>query len=709
MRIAVRIALAGLVVVVAVVIGLAMFLPSWVESAGFRDEFERFAEEKLGRTIDYGAVDVRFLPPRVEVADLKIGGSDAASPPAITAHSAALELSWLALLRGRVVVDELAIDTATLRMVRTAAGIDLLAAAVPAAPAAASARDSAGPVALERVSLRNATVVFDDRVAVPPVVWKLTETDIAAAASSAGGAIDFDIAGVLAGASSVNVTGSVSLEGPISADVAIHALDVAPLRSYAAVANAISGKLDIVAKLVRTGSKAPLEVDFSVSSAQLDAVVDEFSLSGPLELAATLAFEGESWSGPVRLDLNEAALDYAAGTLRKPAGTPGMLAGKLVRRAGSGTQFEYQLTLRNAVASGVIETEPRLRIAADAPPFDLTGWAEMIPALADVEPTGTLGLEGMVFHGGPSDLVGSLVLGDVRIQSEGAPALLLNGFLDARGNKLVPRDLSATTGAAKFAVEGEVSDLFDDGAGRSLALNLVTPDPVESNDVFSLVEAMRDAVHGALVLDADILLPLGGKLAERPASERLIGDIHFQIGGDEAGGRLRGVSLLRTAFERFGALGHAALLALPAKRGKSMDEYYSEDFKVAHATFHIENGEARTQDFEVVHEKYTTRLRGVLRLSDLALDMRGEVIIGEELDAVLAGTESGRVRVIPLARVGGTALAPTVSLKGEDIAAFTARYALGSNSKLGKKIDKALGAGASDLLRGLLDAAGGEQ
>ncbi|MEE3329559.1 MAG: AsmA family protein [Myxococcota bacterium] len=709
MRIVVRIALAGLAVVVALVMGVAMFLPSWVESAGFRDEFERFAEENLGRTIDYGAVDIRFLPPRVEIANLEIGGSDATSAPAITARSAVLELSWFSLLRGRAVVDELVIDAATLRMVRTASGIDLLAAAVPAAPAAASAKDNAAPVSLERVSVRNATVVFDDRVAVPPVVWKLTETGIVATASPSGGAIDFDLAGILADASSVNVTGSVSLEGPITADVAVHALDVESLRSYAGATRAISGKLDIVAKLVRTSSEAPLEVDLSVSSAQLDAVVEELSVSGPLVLAATLKLKGETWSGPVRLELSEAALDYAAGTLLKAAGIPGVLAGKLVRREGSGTQLEYQLTLHNAVASGAIEAEPRLRIEVDAPPFDLTGWGEMIPALAEMDPTGTLGLEGMVFHGGPSDLIGSLVLGDVLIQSEGASALLLNGFLDALGNKLVPRDLTATAGTAKFAVEGEIADLFDDGAGRSLALNLVTPDPVESNDVFSLVEAMRDAVHGALALDADILLPLGADSTERSASERLVGDVHFQIGGDEAGGRLRGVSLLRKAFERFGALGHAALLALPAKRGTSMDEYYSEDFQVAHATFHIENGEARTQDFEVVHEKYTTRLRGGLRLSDLALDMRGEVVIGEELDAVLAGTESGRERIIPLARVGGTALDPTVSLKSEDIAVFTARYALGSNSKLGKKIDKALGAGASELLRGVLDAAGGKR
>ena len=709
MSVAVRIALAGLAVVVAFVMGLAMFLPSWVEGAGFRGEFERFAQENLGRTIDYGAVEVRFLPPRLEVANLEIGGSDATLPPAIAARSVAFELSWLALLRGRAVVDELVIDAATLRMVRTDGGIDLLAAALPASPAAASARDSAVPVSLERVSVRDATVVFDDRVAVPPVVWELIETDIVAAASPSGGAIDFDLAGVLEGSSSVNVTGSASLEGSIAAEVSIQAVDAELLRSYAGAESAISGKLDMGAKLVRASAEAPLEVDLSVSSVQIEAVVEELSVSGPLGLAATLELEGETWSGPVRLDLNEAALDYAAGTLLKPAGIPGMLTGKLVHRAGSGTQGEYQLTLRNAVASGAIEAGPRLRVELDVPPFELTGWGEMIPALAEMDPTGTLGFEGVVFHGDPSDLAGSLALADVLIQPEGVPALLVKGYLDALGNKLVPRDLSATAGTAKFVVEGEISDLFDEGTGRSLALHLVTPDPVESNDVFSLLEPMRDAVHGALVLDADILLPLGVHWNERPASERLVGDVHFQIGGDEAGGRVRGVSLLQKAFDRFGALGHAALLALPARRGKSMDEYYSEDFHVAHATFRIENGAARTQDFEVVHAKYTTRLRGGLRLSDLALDMRGEVVIGEELDAALAGTDSGRERIIPLARVGGTALDPTVSLRSEDIAAFTSRYALGSNSKLGKKIDKALGAGASELLRSVLDAAGGKR
>ena len=76
--------------------------------------------------------------------------------------------------------------------------------------------------------------------------------------------------------------------------------------------------------------------------------------------------------------------------------------------------------------------------------------------------------------------------------------------------------------------------------------------------------------------------------------------------------------------------------------------------------------------------------------------------VTSELDAALSGAEFGRERTIPLARVGGTVTDPTIALRDEDVTRFVAQYALRSDGKLGRKIDKALGAGASDLLRDVL-------
>jgi len=73
--------------IVDVLLGvLAVALPSWVESAGFRDAFDAFARERLGRTVSYGDVRVGVLPPRVDVEALEVGAIDDAAPPAITAR-----------------------------------------------------------------------------------------------------------------------------------------------------------------------------------------------------------------------------------------------------------------------------------------------------------------------------------------------------------------------------------------------------------------------------------------------------------------------------------------------------------------------------------------------------------------------------------------------------------------------------------------------
>lgn len=706
---ALRYALIALAVLAALAFaGLALVLPSWVESAGFREQMQSLAREHLGREVDYGDVAVRIFPPRVDVAQLSVGGVGPKDEPALRAERASLVLGWRGLLRGRAIVDAIVVEGAELRMVRTAKGLDLLAAAVPAAPAAAAASARSGgasdgappPVELERASLRDARIVFDDRVAAPPVVWTLEGVDVDVRARSLDGPFAFSASGRSADGGEIEASGELSPSGPIDAELALDDFEAGALRSYIDAIERVSGPVDLELAVDRASADAPLSIDAKLASRALELATGDLVARGPVAASAKLARAGEKWSGPFSVDLSDAELDYAGGVVRKPAGTRALLDGTLSSDERGGLRADYELRIRNAEAKGALLTAPRLRVEIDAAPFELAGFEEIVPALADLAPTGTLALERLTFAADPPSLGGSLALAKVALaQATPDTPVVLDGHLDARGSALVPRELFATVGAARLSVEGEIADLFGE---RRLALRLATPQPVESNAVFSMVDAMRDAVFGALDLDLSLALPLAGAAAQRPATDRLRGDVRFQIGGDEAGGRLRGVSLLRTAFDRFGALGYAALLALPAKRGKSIEEYYSESFRVARATFRVENGEARTQDFEVVHDEYTTRLRGGLRLSDLALDMRGELEIGPRLDAALSGSANGQSRVIPLARVGGTALDPSVSLRAEDVAAFAARYVIQADSKLGRKIDDAIGGTAGGILRDVL-------
>ena len=78
-----------------------------------------------------------------------------------------------------------------------------------------------------------------------------------------------------------------------------------------------------------------------------------------------------------------------------------------------------------------------------------------------------------------------------------------------------------------------------------------------------------------------------------------------------------------------------------------------------------------------------------------ALPVRPSII------AVIEG-KSLPLRCSSIARIGGTVTDPKVALRKEDVSRFVAQYAIGSDSKLGKKIDETLGQGTTDLLRDVL-------
>jgi hypothetical protein len=699
MRTLVRIALGLVVLAVVGVIALWLALPSIVEAADLRGRFDAVARETIGRSLDYGEVELGILPPRLEVSDLVLGGATPEAEPAVQASRAALALAWRPLFSGEAVVDALVIEGATLRMLRTEDGIDLLAAAVPAAPAAAGEQEAdAPPISLNRVSLRGSRIVFDDRVAAPPVVWELANVRLDATGGGGAAPVDFELDAALSSGGRLSGDGRVRLGGAAEASLRLEEFSFAPLASYIEALDRASGEGSVELDVTSEPDGA-VELELAASSDALEAVSGETKAVGAVGLTAQLRVEQGVIEGPYTVDLQGATLDLAGGAVHKEPGEPGSLRGH-VRIDDAGTTSDYHLQLRNLGADGSLRTEPGLRIELEAPAFALDGWETTVPALADYAPRGELVIERLVYAGAPQQLVGTVELRRVIVgQGEDRPPLEVSGFVDAKGKNVVLREMFATAGASRFGVDGGVTDLF---GTRDLNVQLRTPEPIESNNVFSLVDALRDAIFGALALDVDLALPLAGPAAERAALERLRGDVEFQIGGDEAGGRLRGVSLLRQVFDRFGSLGYAALIALPAKRGKSLDEYYSEQFQVAAGSFVVADGMARTSDLHFVHEKYRTNLRGGIRLTDLKLDMTGEIVIGSEIDAALAGAATGRQRTIPLARVAGTVTDPKIKLRDEDVATFVAHYALGPESKLGKKIDKTLGAGASDLLREVL-------
>lgn len=700
---------AALVVLLVLALGgLWLALPSIVEAADLRGRLDAAAREAIGRGVDFEGVEIGLLPPRLKISDLEVSGLAASDPPALRAGEAALVLAWRPLLSGRAEIDALVIERAELRMVRTAEGIDLLAAAVPAAPAAAAEPEASGAaIGIHRVSLRDSRIVFDDRAVAPNVVWDLGHVSLDATGAGLGEPVDFTLSARLASGGDLEGGGRFVPAGETYANLAVAALALDHARPYVDALDRLSGAADVTLG-VRSPADGATGVELAVRSDAVSLASGDTTVEGAVVIRSTLAL-AEATTGSFSVDLTEATLDAAGGAVHKRTGEVGSYEGDLLIEDGGVTIPRSHLQLRNLGAAIQLRTAPALRVELAAPAFVLDGWETVIPALADSAPTGELEIERLVYSGEPESLVGLAALRRVVVQQgEGSPPLVVDGFVDATGNAIAVRDMFASVGAARLAVSGGVEDLF---GTQDVTVRLDTPEVIESNDVFSLVDSLRDAVFGALAIEVDLGLPLAGPRAERPALERLAGTVSFQIGGDEAGGRIKGVSMLQRVFDRFGALGYAAMFALPSKRGKSMDDYYSEKFELLGGSFVVEDGVARTEDLRLVHATYKGNLRGSMRLDDLALDLRGEISIGPELDMALSGKSSGAWRTIPIAKIGGTLTDPSVKLDQQQAARFVAGYALQATKtgkKIGKKLDEALGTGASDLLQDILGGAAKE-
>jgi hypothetical protein len=427
------------------------------------------------------------------------------------------------------------------------------------------------------------------------------------------------------------------------------------------------------------------------------------AVAGPL--AAKFSFGGGAAgpSGPFALDLDAAEVRYRPGgagedAFAKPPGVPARLAGDVSLSAdGSASVSNLALAVADLDASGSAEFGERAKVALDAPAFSLESLAALVPA-AGGGIGGRAALEGLSFTTEPPTLAGEVQLAPLELYV-GERTLHLEGPLRAEGATLRGEALRARLGDFEAPVDLLLTDVF--GEPRvSLDGRLV------GADSSALVAALsggspdaEDVISGPLDLEAHLAAAAGDPVAT------LAGSVVFEI----APGRLRGVSLLRSAVESAGLAGSAALAAGEAGGGSTVQRFYDDQFESLGGSVVIKAGVAHTDDFRLVYRHYIVDLEGDIALDGLALDMTGTLTIDEELDAALQGGEEGRRRVVPLARVGGTLESPRVQLTSEAIRMIAGAYATERRrAKWESKIDEYLGEGSG---RELLDAllSGGSQ
>jgi hypothetical protein len=330
-----------------------------------------------------------------------------------------------------------------------------------------------------------------------------------------------------------------------------------------------------------------------------------------------------------------------------------------------------------------------VRLELEAPPFDLRGWSDLIPALASVASKGSVAIQELVVTTVPLDVRGRVILQDLVLAPPGGEPIRLNGALEGIGGAVRSRDLEAVVGEQRIPLDAELSNLAKDPRYRIVART----DQAETNALLTALAGMNDTLYGPLTGNAELSGPVGG---ERPALEALGGQARLDIGR----GRLRGVSLLRGSFERLGTFGEAALLAGAIRGGKTLQRFYGD-----------------TNDLRLVYRHYTVDLRGSVGMLDESLDLSGTLTIDEEVDAALTeGVEQEatpaptRSRVIPLAHIGGTVREPRVNVTREAAASLMASYTVGrKREKIEEKIDERLGEGAGrEILSTLEQILGGK-
>jgi hypothetical protein len=593
------------------------------------------------------------------------------------------------------------IDGATLRLVREPSGLVLPKAPTDAAQAARPPQSEAGQesqaaatpaldLAVRSVQLRSSTLQWVDRAVQPSVTWELTDLEATARGESLDAPITLDASGSLASGGSLAVGGTASSDGLLDLAIVLDAVQTASLAPYLGgdfeLAGALSGDVAL-----RGPAGALDQLVATLESSDFRFRRGDTTLTGQLTLNADVAAPTRAANGSFEIDATGASLALGGG-FTKPAGVAARVTGRIAAGSGGALAIDdVKLVIKNFEARGRVSSLSPFRVELSSPPFELEGWGALVPALADLRPSGPLRFEKLRFGSSPPDLRGSAHLDGVVVHPREGAALTLRGEVIGDGNGFHSEGASVETAGQVSQLGLRVSELFAQPRYR-LALDAKDAD---SNQLLTDLFSQPDTLYGPLGMD----LELEGAIDDDPLRS-LTGRLDFGV----ERGRIAGVSLLRSVFERLGGAGKLALDLGEAFGGKDLQRFYGDEFELLRGGLRLQGGVAHTDDLTLRYRGYAVRLAGTLGLADLAMDMAGELTLDEQLDAAIAkqlGVRNyqPRQRVVRLARVQGTLAEPRVRLDSGVAATLTAAYAGDAyGAKLREKAERELGPGGGDLV-----------
>lgn len=491
------------------------------------------------------------------------------------------------------------------------------------------------------------------------------------ARSEGGGPVELAAKADLAEGGRIAATGTASRAGELDLGLALTDFALASLMPLVdSPGLALAGRASGTGRVVGPyGALRSIALDLDVADARL--ATEDARLEGPFALALDVA-SPLSAERRGRLDLDLADAEVRSGErFVKPVGVRAKLSTKFEPGPGGALAFETKGALNDVNSLVVAGTlGPRTALVLTTSSFDAKGWGVLVPALAPWDPAGMVAFEGFSLtrsEGAPDRFGGRVALRGIDLTLPGAGRVRVRGTLDGVGERLDLELDSVTLHGLTVGLDGYLDDPLGEARFQVAAHSI---GEAEANTFVSGLANVRDTLFGPLRLDARLGGIAGG---EARLVDTLAGNLRFTI-GESGGGRLRGVSLLQATLGQIPILGGATRVVARLREQTGGPGYLGEPFEILEGDLAIAEGRIEARALRLRRAGYEARLTGQLALDDLALDMKGELLLDPPLVAALSGRPgaalAGRSPVrIPLARVTNTLADPKVSLTAETLAA----------------------------------------
>jgi len=515
------------------------------------------------------------------------------------------------------------------------------------------------------------------------------------------GPIDLDAALALDDGSTLRIEGQSTTAGLVDLHADLESFDLAIVRPFLADPELrLEGLATGKGRLVGDAT-APefLSFDLGIEGGALAS--GEASLEGPFLASLKIKEPLSRPRGRAELDLTATRLRYG-DAFAKPENVRAEAAARFVPEETGEVVFEARVAFRDVdevLVQGTVGDTTTVAVTTDD--IDLEGWDTILPVLAPYAARGKIALDGLaveLIDGEPREFGGRVAMRGIALTVPDAGRVQLRGTIVGEETRIRTQGLKARLGPAVISIQGAIEDPLREGR---FDLAIKTSGDVEANDVLSNLTSARNTVYGPLRFDGRVTGRLDDPEGVAPT---LAGDVRFSV-GERGGGRLRGVSLLRTILDQIPVIGGAARLTRPFRGGRSVDDYFTERFEIIEGVFRIGEGQVEAETLRLAYPGYEARLTGPLRLADLSLDMTGEVLLKGDLVSTLGGLAGADVPDrepirIELAKVTNTLSEPEVEMTAETLAAIPKllfqgigldTITLGIGREVGKALDRVLG------------------